>query len=73
MDVRTHHARITGQVHYTNGGGVLHRIPLGPCLLESADGRVVCIVWGAKGQRSVALPVEEIRAARDRGHLVLLD
>jgi hypothetical protein len=36
-------------------------------------GRSIDIIWGARGQSSVALPVEEIKAAQDQGHLVLLD
>jgi len=31
------------------------------------------IIRGERGQRSVALPVEEIEAAQDQGHLLLLD
>ena len=37
------------------------------------DRRSIDIVWGARGQSCVALPVEEIQAAQDKGHLVLLD
>ena len=51
----------------------MHVIPIGPCLVETQDGRSTDIIRGAQGQRSVALPVEEIEAARDEGHLVLLD
>jgi hypothetical protein len=42
-------------------------------MVESMGGRSIEIVWGARGQSSVALPVEEIEAAREHGHLVLLD
>jgi hypothetical protein len=37
------------------------------------SGRSVDIIWGTLGQRSAALPVEEIEAAQEQGHLVLLD
>ena len=46
---------------------------IGPCLVESLGGRSIDIVWGTRGQSSVALPIEEIEAARNDGHLVLLD
>lgn len=45
----------------------------GPCPVESLGGRSIDIVWGTRGQSRVALPVEEIEAARNDGHLVLLD
>jgi len=49
------------------------RSPTGQALVESLGGRSIDIIWGARGQSSVALPVEEIEAAQDHGHLVLLD
>ena len=73
MDITTHRARITGPVFYLSGSGRKQHIPIGPCLVERLSGRSIDIVWGARGQSSVALPVEEVQAARDRGHLVLLD
>lgn len=73
MDITTHCARITGPVSYLSGKGRRQHIPIGPCLVESLGGRSIDIIWGAHGQRSVELPIEEIQAARDRGHLVLLD
>jgi hypothetical protein len=73
MDVTTHRARITGPVSYLGGSGRRQNIPIGPCLLESLGGRSIDIIWGARGQSSVALPAEEIEAARDQGRLVLLD
>lgn len=73
MDLTTRRARITGPVSYRCGNGRKLNIPIGPCLVESLGGRSIDIVWGARGQSSVALPVEEIEAAQDRGHLVLLD
>ena len=45
----------------------------GPCLLERLDNRLIDIVWGARGQRSAALPVEDIEAAQQYGDPVLLD
>jgi hypothetical protein len=69
----THRARITGPVSYRAGTGRKQNIPIGPCLLEGTGGRSIDIIWGARGQSSVALPVEEVKAARDNGHLVLLD
>jgi hypothetical protein len=73
MAITTHQARITGPVPYRAGGGRKQNIPIGPCLVESLDGRSIDIVWGTRGQSSAALPIEEIEAAQDHGHLVLLD
>ncbi len=73
MDITTHCARITGPVSYLSDSGRKLNIPIGPCLIESLGGRSIDIIWGTRGQSSVALPVEEIEAARDHGHLVLLD
>lgn len=66
-------ARITGPVSYRTGTGRMETIPIGPCLVERLGGGSVDIIWGTCGQQSVALPVEEIEAAQDHGHLVLLD
>lgn len=73
MDVTTHRARITGPVHYLEGGGRKQCIPIGPCLVESFGGHCIDIIWGSRGQSSVALRIEDIEAAQDLGHLVLLD
>ncbi|MEO6280300.1 hypothetical protein [Roseateles sp.] len=73
MDITTHRARITGPVSYRAGTGRKQTIPIGPCLVESVGGRCIDIIWGTRGQSSVALPVEEIEAAQDQGHLLLLD
>ena len=73
MDISLHRARITGPVSYRTGTGRKQNIPIGPCLVESSCGRSVDIIWGSRGQSSVALPVDEIEAARHQGHLVLLD
>jgi hypothetical protein len=73
MHITTHPARIVGPVPYRLGAGRKQNIPLGPCLVESLGGRSINIVWGAHGQLSVALPLEEIEAAEDHGNLVLLD
>jgi hypothetical protein len=73
MAITTHSARVTGPVPYLAASGNLLHIPLGPCLVEQGDGRSMDIIWGAKGQRSTALPLKEVEAARDCGNLVLLD
>lgn len=73
MDITTHRARITGPVDYLSDSGRRQHIPIGPCLVERLSGRLIDIAWGSCGQSSVALPIEEIEAARDSGRLVLLD
>ena len=73
MDITTHRARITGPVSFRSGTGRKQNILIGPCLVEIFGGRSINISWGARGPSSVALPVEEIDAAQDHGHLVLLD
>jgi hypothetical protein len=73
MSIMTRSARITGPVAYKGTNGAQRTIPLGPCLVEQLDGRLIDIIWGASGQRSVALPVEDVEAAQDTGNLVLLD
>lgn len=73
MDITTHRARITAPVNYLSDSGRRQNIPIGPCLVERLSGHLIDVVWGARGQSSVALPVEEIEAARDSGRLVLLD
>ncbi len=40
--------------------------------IEQIDDRLVGIIWGARGQSSAALPVEDVKAAADVGNLVLL-
>ena len=73
MATTTHSARITGPVAYLGKTGRQENVPLGPCLVEQGDGPLVDIIWGAQGQNSAALPVEELASAEDSGHLVLLD
>ena len=73
MDITTHSGRITGPVPYLAGSGRRQHIPIGPCLVENLGGRSIDIIWGSRGQSSAALPVEEVEAARNHGHLVLLD
>lgn len=73
MNMRTHRARITGPISYQTGSGRKQNIPIGPCLVESLGGQEIDIIWGTRGQSCVALPIEEIEAAQDHGHLVLLD
>jgi hypothetical protein len=69
----TRRARITGPVPYLATDGKISNIPIGPCLVEQVDGRSIDIIWGARGQISAALPLLELQAAEDHGHLVLLD
>lgn len=66
-------ARITGPIRYKAEDGDSHDIPLGPCLVEQLDDRLIDIIWGANGQRSAALPVEEVKSAAEQGNLLLLD
>ena len=73
MALTTHMARITGRVPYLATSGKLLNIPLGPCLIEQRSGASVDIIWGAKGQNSAALPLQELKSAERAGHLVLLD
>lgn len=73
MASTTHSARITGPVLYQAAGGNRHAIPLGPCLVEQVDDNLIDIIWGTTGQRSAQLPLEDVAAAQDHGHLVLLD
>jgi hypothetical protein len=73
VDVTTHRARITGPIAYVTGSGRKQNIPFGPCLVECLGSRSIDIIWGARGQSSVALPIEAIQAAQDDGHLVLLE
>ena len=69
----TKSARITGPVSYTTANGNAHKNPLGPCLVERLDEQLIDIIWGPDGQRSAALPLEEVETARQQGNLVLLD
>jgi hypothetical protein len=69
----TRSARITGPIRYTAEDGQAHAIPLGPCLIEPVDDRLIDIIWGANGQRSAVLPVEDVESARSQGNLLLLD
>jgi hypothetical protein len=73
MDIETHRARIIGPVSYRAATGRKQNIPIGPCLLESIGGSSIDIIWGERGQRCVALPIEDIEEAKDQGHLVFLD
>ena len=69
----THSARITEPVRYLGVSGNENQIPLGPCLVEQFDGRLVDIYWGESGDESAALTYEALEAAEDSGHLVVLD
>lgn len=69
----THTARITSPVSYRAGTGRRHHIPIGPCLIEPMNERCVDVIWGRRGERSAVLGIDEMKAAQDRGNLVLLD
>lgn len=69
----THSARIMGPVAYLATSGKQLKIPLGPCLVEQGDGRVVEIVWGATGQNCTTLPSTDFERAEDSGHFVVLE
>lgn len=69
----THSGRITGPVHYSNDGGQDAVIPLGPCLIEQFDGRLVDIFWGDAGDETAALSFQALESAEHEGHLVVLD
>lgn len=69
----THSARITGPVSYISAAGRRAQIPLGPCLVEELDGEAADIVWGPAGERSALLHRQDVQAAEESGHLVLLD
>ena len=69
----TKSARITGPVPYEAADGHAHHIPLGPCLVERLDDRLIDIIWGRDGQRSAALPLEDVESAEQQGNLVLLE
>ena len=73
MDLITQRARITGPVSYVAGSGRRQNIPIGPCLMERVGGMSIDIIWGARGQNSVALPIKQVEDAQQQGHLVLLD
>jgi hypothetical protein len=73
MNISTHRARVTGPISYLAGSGRRQRIPIGPCLIENMGGHAIDVIWGQRGQSSVALSIEEIESAKSNGHLVLLD
>jgi hypothetical protein len=75
MDITTHRARVTGPLPYQAGTGRERHVPVGPCLvmIERAERPSIDIIWGERGQSSVALTVEEMVFAQDRGQLVMLD
>lgn len=73
MDITTHRACITGPVTYRSGTGCKQNIPIRSCLVEIFGGRSIDIICGARGQSSVALPIEVVDAAQNHGHLVLPD
>jgi len=69
MLIQTRCARVTGPLTYLNGSGRKQNVPLGPCLVEVMGGRFADVIWGTRGQRSVAFPLEDIEAAQHHGHL----
>jgi hypothetical protein len=71
--VITHRARIVGPIAYTSSNGNAESIPLGPCLVERLDERSVAVIWGAQGQSSTAVSVQDLVEARDNGRFLLLD
>ena len=73
MTITTHNARLTASLPYEKPDGKPGRIPVGPCLIEQNDERLLTIIWGTQGQSSAALPLQEVTAAADTGTLVLLD
>ena len=73
MEIKTHLGRITAPISYVAVGGEKHHIPIGPCLLESQGDSLIDVIWGERGQCDAALPLADIKVARDQGHLVLLD
>jgi hypothetical protein len=73
MDKSTHRARITEPLPYAAGAGSMRQIPVGPCLVQSIGANTIDVTWGALAQSSVVVPIDDIVAAWDRGHLILLD
>lgn len=73
MTVITHSARLVGPLIYQKPDGKRGRIPAGPCLIEQMDSQRASIIWGAQGQSSTALPLQDLTAATETGTLVLLD
>ena len=73
MESTLRSGRIAGPVSYTTSGGKRASIPLGPCLIEPIDERQVDIIWGASGQHSTSLSVQDLEAATATGNVVLLD
>jgi hypothetical protein len=59
----------------TQRAGTGHRqtIPIGPSLVDNLGRRTIDVVPSARGQSSVALPVEVIEAAQGHGHRVRPD
>lgn len=72
-DWTVHRARITAPFSYLAPDGARRAIPKGPCLVEKMEGPRVEIVWGAQGQNSTALSLDEAALAESRGQLMRLD
>ena len=73
MTITTHSARVTRSLPFATPDGEKGSIPPGPCLIEQIDARLVDIIWGARGQSSALLPVEDVQEAARSGQLELLD
>jgi hypothetical protein len=73
MSHQTHSARIIDPIRVVANNGRARTIPAGPCLIEELEGDLVDIVWGAAGEKSVAMPSTQVESAEREGKLVLLD
>jgi len=73
MEPTLRNARVVGPVPYLKDGGKRVHIPLGPCLIEPVDGQRFDVIWGASGQRSAMLSMQDLETATSSGHLVLLE
>lgn len=71
--ILTQNARIISPLSYGVPGGQTLSIPSGPCLVERGADDSINIIWGDSGQSSTVLTLEDVKAARDAGQLVLLD
>jgi hypothetical protein len=56
----TQSARITGPVLYTGADGHKDKIPLGPCLVERLDDRLIDIIRGLRGSAPSRCPLKRL-------------
>jgi hypothetical protein len=68
-----HSARVTVPIRSLDAGGKSVDVPVGPCMVEQTGADRVAVIWGAKGQKCVALALSEIVEATKRGDLLILD